>query len=198
MTIKNDRRIYFILTMILCVCLGAGICTLSQYTLASFGTIAACFAATALISGTVLWKSRLWIRLTGTQAFLPNYLCHSVCTGILGTALFYIGNYGLADDAAGHLEKAVVEETYYKVRHKTRRVSRGRYARGDAYNVYYMKASFGDGSVKDFEVERKKYVRLHKGDTVELFISKGFFGFPVVKYNKLTKYTYGSRYRETH
>ncbi len=199
MKIKNSRRDFFrILAVILCFCLGAGICSLSRLTLVSFSTTAVCFAVGALVSGGLLWKCRLWTWLTGSSAFLPNYLCHSVCTGIFVTALFYVCNYCFSDDEAGHIEKTVVENKYYKVRHRTRRVSRGRYTQGEAYNVYYLKVRFGDGSFRDFETEHAKYARLHKGDTMELFISGGLFGYPVVKYNKVTKYTRVSSYRQSH
>ncbi len=70
--------------------------------------------------------------------------------GIGRSALFYVCNYCFSDDEAGHIEKTVVENKYYKVRHRTRRVSRGRYTQGEAYNVYYLKVRFGDGSFRDF------------------------------------------------
>ena len=199
MKIKSNRRNFFIiLTIILCTSIAASAYSLSKHTLVNFRTTAACFATAALVSGMVMWKFRLWTWITGSSKFLPNYLCHSACTGILVTALFYICNYCYADDTAGHIEKTVVEKKYYKVRHKTRRVSRGRYTRGEAYNVYYMKVRFADGSVKELETEHKKYSRLHEGDTIELFISEGLFGFPVVKYSKVARYTYGSSYRQSH
>lgn len=199
MKIKNSRRDFFIiLIVVFCFCLAAGIYSLSRLTLISFTVTVVYFAVAAFASGIVMWRCRLWTWLTGSSAFLPNYLCHSVCTGIFVIALFYICNYCFSDDEAGHIEKTVVENKYYKVRHKTRRVSRGRYTRGEAYSVYYLKVRFSEGSFTDLQVKYEKYARLYKGDTVELFISEGFFGYPVVKYSKIDKYTRVSSYRQSH
>lgn len=178
---SNYRHIAITATSILCMCLFSGAYSLSQYTLICFSTPIICFATIALFSGLVMWKWRGWGWLTGSTNFLSNYLCHFVCVEILCLALFYICNYAFSDDVHKHAEKTIVEDKYYKVRHKTRRVSRNRYARGEAYNVYYMKVRFDNGFVKELGITRNRYSRLHKGDTVSLSVSNGFFGIPVVK-----------------
>lgn len=155
--------------------------SLSEYTLIAFHVPVAFSVSSGLLSGAVMWKSRFWIWLTKTSAFLPNYLCHSVCTGIFLMAVFYVCNFAFADSASSHTEMAVVEQTYYKIRHKTRRVSRNHYARGEAFNQYYMKVRLSNGAVKEQMIKQQKYIRLHKGDTVPLQVSKGFFGVSVIK-----------------
>ncbi len=196
MNIKNNYHKFAVIAIaILLIILSTSIFALSQYTLIAIGKPAVCFALLALLSGILLWKSRLWCWLTNTSSFLPNYLCHTICTGILGLAIFYIGNYAFAQDDTGHMEKTRVEKMYKEVHYKSRRIGRNRYTRGEAYKVYYMKVKFSNGQVKDLQIEPAKYMRLHEGDTISLYVSSGLFGIPVVKYNHVTKYTYGTRYQ---
>lgn len=155
--------------------------TLSEHTHIEFRIPVGLSASLALLSGAVMWKSRFWIWLTKTSAFLPNYLCHSACTGIFLLSLFYICNFAFADSASRHTEMAVVEQTYYKVRHKTRGVANRRYARREPYNAYYMRVRLESGFVKELMIKQQEYARLHEGDTVPLKVSKGLFGVPVIK-----------------
>ena len=83
-------------------------------------------------------------------------------------------------------------QEFHKVRHKSRRVGRNRYVQGEAYNVYYIKVRFGNDLLKELQVERNRYTRLHKGDTLSLFVSEGALGIPVLKYNRVSKYEGGS------
>ena len=87
---KKNSRVFFIITTFVIGLLGTVAYILSQYTLVDFGISVAYFALLALVSGTFLWNLRLWMRITGFTNFLPNYLCHSVCTGVVSLALFYI------------------------------------------------------------------------------------------------------------
>lgn len=186
---KKNSRVFFIITTFVIGLLGTVAYILSQYTLVDFGISVAYFALLALVSGTFLWNLRLWMRITGFTNFLPNYLCHSVCTGVVGLALFYVCNYAFAADEGGHTEKSVVKEKFTKVRHKKRRVSRNRYVLGDAYYVYYVKVKFDNGLDKEFQVDCTRYRRLHEGDTLMFSVSDGCFGIPVIKYNEVFRHT---------
>lgn len=95
-------------------------------------------------------------------------------------------NYAFADDE--RIEKAVVEKKYYKVHHKTRRVSRKRFTQGEPYNVYYMRVRLGNGETEEVKIDCNKYNRLHKGDTVTLSVSDGLFGIQVIKYDHAVKH----------
>lgn len=192
----NYRNGVIVAVIVLLVCFSVGAYSLSQYTLVDFSTPLTGFALVGLLSGMYLWKARMWVWLTGSAKFAPNYLCHSLCTCVLGLALFYIGNYALADDERGGERNAVVEAKYQKTRHKSRRAGRNRYVQGEAYSVYYMRVRFGDGYSKELQIEQKRYARLHKGDTVSLFVSEGLFRIPVVKFNRVARYTRGSSYRD--
>ncbi|CAK7061733.1 MAG: hypothetical protein PARBB_02924 [Parabacteroides distasonis] len=197
MIIKDKYRNAFIITVVvLLVGLAVGVYSLSRYTLVHFSVPLVCFATVSLLSGVFLGRARIWGWVTGSARFLPNFLCCSVCMCVLGLSLFYFCNYAFANDEEGGMRDAVVEEKYQKVRHKSRRVGRNRYARGEAYNVYYMKVRFGDGPANELQIEQKRYARIHKGDTIRLFVSEGLFRVPVIKYNHVSTYTKGSRYRD--
>ncbi|NBH87916.1 MULTISPECIES: hypothetical protein [Bacteroidales] len=196
MIIKDRHRNAFIVTAIIfLIGLAVGVYSLSRYTLVRFSVPLICFATVSLLSGVLLCKARIWGWITGSARFLPNFLCCSVCTCVFCLSVFYICNYAFANDKEGGMRDAVVEEKYQKVRHKSRRVGRNRYTRGEAYNVYYMKVRFVDGPVNELQIEQKRYARIHKGDTIQLFVSEGFFSVPVIKYNHVSMYTKGNRYR---
>lgn len=170
----------------------AGVYALSQYTLLSFGIPLVRSAVVSLLFGMALHRLGMWAWLTGSKKFLLNYLCCSVCTCVLVLSLFYICNYAFANDEGGGMRSAVIEAKFHKVRHKSRRVGRNRYVQGEAYNVYYIKVRFGNDLLKELQVERNRYARLHKGDTLSLFVSEGALGIPVLKYNRVSKYEGGS------
>lgn len=182
MIIKDRYRNVFILTVVMILIgLVAAVYSLSRYTLIRFSVPLIYFVTISLLSGVFLWKARIWGWVTGSVRFLPNFLCGSACMCVFCLSLFYICNYAFANDEEGGMRDAVVEEKYQKVRHKSRRVGRNRYARGESYNVYYMKVRFGDGPANELQIERNRYARIHVGDTIQLFVSEGLWGVPVIK-----------------
>lgn len=144
------------------------------------GWIPGCVSfALAAVSGITMW--RLWRGLTHNPRFILNYTCNLIfATGLLLSA-FYGLNFIFADNGTLHAEKAVVERKYYKVRHRTKRVSRRHYAQGEPYNVYYADIRFADGRVKDLSLPRARYSRIHIGDTLRIPVEKGLFNVPVIK-----------------
>lgn len=180
--IKNNLRVFCIyLVSAVCLCMLTGTYCLHTYTLSSFLLPVACFVMLAMLSGLFMWKFRFWVWLTGTTSFWSNYLCHGFCVAILVTTLFYGCNYMLAENEEGSTEKAVVEHKYYEVKHRSQRVGRNRYRPGKPYNVYYIKVRFDGGCARDISVSHDRYARLHDGDTVSFFVSRGFFHIPVIK-----------------
>lgn len=196
MKTRGKLRNYTIAAIaLLCICLATCSYALSQYTLAGFFIPSMYAAALSLLSGVVMWKWGIWRWLTRSEKFLPNYMVHSVCTGILGLSLFYICNYAFANDKNGKTRNCVVEKKFTRVRHKSRRVGRNRYTQGEAYSVYYIKIRLENGLTKELQTERNRYAGLHRGDTLKLPVSDGLFGIPVIKYNRMAKYTNRSSYR---
>lgn len=74
----NCRKSAIVAVCVLYLILGAGVFSISQYTLVRFEMPLICSMALALISGSVFWKLKIWVWLTGSTKFLPNYLCHSI------------------------------------------------------------------------------------------------------------------------
>jgi len=124
----------------------------------------------------------MWRRLTSSDKFLWNYGIHITAFTGLFAAVFYIGNFVLADRSTMHKEPAGVEKVYHKVQYRTKRIRRNRYGRGEPYNVYYMRIRLDNGMVKDIKIPHKKYMKTRKGDTVNVNVAKGGFGIPVILY----------------
>jgi hypothetical protein len=72
--------------------------------------------------------------------------------------------------------KAVVEKVYTETRYHTKRVSRKVYTRGAPYTVYCVEIQFPEGKKRHFDIKKKVYNRLSKGDTVSVDIKKGALG----------------------
>ena len=131
------------------------------------------------LSGIFLWKS--WRSFTRIRTFAVNYACHCVvATGLLLCAFFSL-NTILANKDSLHEEKCTVTRKFVEERHHSRRVGRGRYVRGEPYNVYFFEVRFPDGKTKKFETTFTHYRRVRINDTVTLSMVKGLFGIPVVR-----------------
>lgn len=156
-----------------------GAITLQSYTLIRFRIPILITLFIAAVSGLTLW--RIWKKLTGSDKFVWNYIFHTVfITGFLLCA-FYTLNFVCADPSTGHTVKGIVEKKYSKTRHKTRRISRNRYARGEAYKEYYFLIKLPDGVKKEQSVKINRYNRISTGDTLDIPISRGLFGPEVIK-----------------
>lgn len=164
-----------------CIFLYAGAFSLAANTLVDTWIPFAVAAFMAMASGLTLWRA--WRRLTTSGKFLPNYLCHVVGFTALLAGAFFMCNYCFADDKATHEEDAVVERLYSETHHHTKRISRKHYARGEAYQVYYMEVRLGNGRTKDLKIPFKKYRKLHKGDTISLPVTRGLFQVPVILFD---------------
>lgn len=180
---KKVRSLLLTLALLFGVCIGVWCGVLAQHTLVRPALPVAVAGLLALLS--VAAGRRVWSRLTRTDSLLLNGLCHLLCTGLLLLTAFYAANYAFADDGAGHAERVVVAERQHVVRHHLRRVTQHHYARGEAYDTYYMRVRFADGQIKKYRIPYSRYARLHEGDTIPLYVSRGLFGLPVVKFGHL-------------
>lgn len=137
--------------------------------------------AVTLVAGIFMWK--LWSNVTRSLEFWLNYILHTVLlTGIL-SGLFFTLNFCFADESTLHDERVVVERKYYKVRHKSKRISRRVYGQGEAYNVYYIDVRFANGETKDITLPFDQYRRQKVGKEMDLPVADGLFGIKVLKRN---------------
>lgn len=113
----------------------------------------------------------LWIKYVGGVIISAAALAFS----------FYGLNYWCADSSTEHIERVEVVRKYYNVRHKTQRINRRVYTTGAPYKVYYIDVEFANGRIKAQSIPFSRYRRVHKGDTINLPMEKGLFGFPVIK-----------------
>ncbi|MCM1293781.1 MAG: hypothetical protein NC230_09425 [Bacteroides sp.] len=119
----------------------------------------------------ISWSDNIWL----------NRAIHTVVVTALAGGVFYSCNYVFDNEATKHREEVVVDRRYYKVRHRTKRISRRTYGRGEPYKVYYIDVRFADGRETSLTVPFKRYKRIHNGDTIPLNIAMGLFGIPVIK-----------------
>lgn len=162
---------------------GMGALTLMPNTLISPWSPVAVSALVALVTG--LLAGRWWSRVTGRDNLALNRTCHFIAATILFTGIFYIANYGGADEATLHTENAVVGRKFYTVEHHTKRIARNRYAQGEPYNVYHMEVAFATGQTKELRIPLKLYRSISAGDTLALPVEMGLLGVPVVISSKL-------------
>lgn len=116
---------------------------------------------------------------------LKNYpLRIAVWTVLLAsvvTGTFYSVNYCGADEDDSVKVAAVVERKYHETRQRTRRVGRGRYVpTGETYNVYYADIRLSDGHLVTVPLTGNKVVQVRKGVALELDVTPGALGVPVV------------------
>lgn len=97
------------------------------------------------------------------------------------TGAFYVVNYIGADDNNSTPTTATVERRYYKTRHRTKRIRRGRYApTGETYKDHYADLRLEDGHLVTIYLSATQARRLKKGQRLEAHVSPGAFGIPVV------------------
>ena len=114
-------------------------------------------------------------------------------------AAIYLCNYAFADKSTLHKEPVVVERRYSEVRHRTKRISRRTYGRGEPYKVYYIDVRFpSTGKLKAISLQQRLYNRVRTGDTLSLDTEMGFLGFPVIIRHGAPIDIPPSSYRRTH
>ncbi|MCI9042394.1 MAG: hypothetical protein HFJ93_00540 [Muribaculaceae bacterium] len=125
--------------------------------------------------------ARLWRRVVGSRfGWLPP-LCHVVLATGVAMALFYALNFCFVSKSSLHTERAVVERLYTETHHRSKRVGRNRYVKGEPYKVYYMEVSLPGGWRKPIHLDRARYSATHLGDTIAIPVGRGLFGLSVIK-----------------
>ena len=164
---------------LLAVCSYVGAYSLGNLTMVSFPAVVAVCVAGSAVSAVLL--TGLWPRITGLSSPAANIAISTIIIGGFVSLIFYILNFTLADAKTQHEVRAVVTDKYKEVRHKRKRVGRGRYIPGDPYNEYFLEISYPNGAAKPMIVNAERYRRVNKGDSVKVNICRGAFGFEVIK-----------------
>ncbi len=132
----------------------------------------------ALLFGAILWK--IWKKVTGSEKFWINYICAVVFGEGLFLCAFFGVNVIFADSSHVWKERVVVEKKYMKERHRTQRVGRRTYTTGRKYYEYYYDIKFSDGKIKTKPASLKQFNRLHTGDSISVYMERGFLNLPVM------------------
>lgn len=176
---KKRRTAFWIILLLLTVISYISVATFSNNTFISIAKVIGISLIAASLLSVPL--TPLWKRLTGFKTPALNILCSSVFLTGFFSALFLIINFWYSEPEGRHMEKAVVERKYSETRHRSKRISRNRYTRGEEYKVYYIDVCFDSRCSKTLSVTMRQYGKIHRGDTLLLPVEKGFFGFPVIK-----------------
>lgn len=97
------------------------------------------------------------------------------------TGSLYLINYCGADSEKSKGHPAVVERKYYETRERTRRVRKGRYIpTGETYRVYYADIRLDNGHLVTVPLTGSDITRVLSGQTLNVKVSDGTFGIPVV------------------
>lgn len=128
-----------------------------------------------------LLSQPLWRYLTANKNRIFNVGIATFFFTSLFAAAFYVLNYSCSDNQTRVSESVAVVEKYSKTRYHSKRVSRNRYTRGEAYKVYFFKIEFANGTVKEYETVVNKYRNTDAGDSIRVSVEKGLFGPKVIK-----------------
>jgi len=175
---KNNVTILVIIAILTLICYIATY-SINQYTIVSpyYVIIPAILPGSA--SGLLMLP--IFRRITHKHNAVLNIICGAIFSTGLLLAAFYILNFALSDSNTHHTEGAVVERKYSKTRHHIKRITRKRYAMGEAYNMYYADIRFFNGKTNSIIIPQKRYVRIHTGDTISIPVERGLFNIPVIK-----------------
>lgn len=124
-----------------------------------------------------------WRSLPGCGHTAVASLAHLAVLGTVCFALFIGSNYIFASEPVAH--EAVVESKFRREHTRYRRVGRGRMIPAGKYHTWHVALRLDDGRSTDTEVSLEKYNRIRKGTHRKVFLSRGLFGFTVVKNIKI-------------
>lgn len=109
-----------------------------------------------------------------------------VATWVILTAPVLAGTFYCINSAGAHADKAttvpaVVERKYYTTHQRTRRVRKGRYIpTGETYRTYYADIRLDNGHLVTVSVSTDKVHKVRVGRHLDMKVSRGTFGIPVV------------------
>lgn len=113
--------------------------------------------------------------MTGSDKRWLNRLCVTLLIYPLFMLAMLVVNECYPSDTP-HDMPAVASRVYKETRYKTRRVSRRVYARGAPYKVTCIDVTLPNGDTRSFDVSKKVYNAVSKGDTVDIPVTTGLFG----------------------
>lgn len=127
----------------------------------------------AMIISLLLRGAMAW--LTGSGKRWINQLCATVAIAPIVLLAMLIVNDSCP---AGEPEQmtATVDRVYKETRYKTRRVSRRVYTRGAPYKVNRIDVTLANGNTRSFDISKKLYAVVYKGDTVDIPVNTGLLG----------------------
>lgn len=126
----------------------------------------------------------VWRWLTGSENVAINILCHIVAIWPLILSIALLVNKCNPREPEREID-VTIERLYRETRYKTRRVSRRVYARGAPYYVYCAELNLPGDKQRDFDIKKKYYDRLMKGDTVGIITYKGILGMQIINASSL-------------
>ena len=129
---------------------------------------------------------RLWQKLTLCSRTWVNAIVHIAACTVFFMLLFYGLNWLCRDTASHHSTEARVEKVYTETRRRSKRVRRGIYTQGEAYSVFVADISIG-GHTRSTDISYDAYRGLRKGDTLQVEIERGLFGFDIIDNASLMK-----------
>lgn len=152
--------------------------TLHRDTFVEWWIPSAVALAPALATGAILWRK--WWKITDSDSFLFNYICHTVFfCGLFVSAIYGI-NRAFPRESTRHEIEAVVERKYTKTRHNRQRVTRHVYKQGAPYKVYYLCIQLPDGRTKELQVTLTRFNHTRSGSSIPLSMQQGFFGMTII------------------
>lgn len=176
----KKKNIFFIVVLALIGLVGAGMAsTLQHNTLVEWWKPVSICLPLALALGLPL--KRPIGALTRLKSRVINYLIGAIFALAVTTGAFYSINYYCSDATTGEKCDAHVTGKYSQERHRSRRVGRGNYVRGEKYMVYYMTIELPDGRRKDIGLSAGEYVKTRVGQEISLSVETGYFDIPVIK-----------------
>ncbi len=140
--------------------------------------VAVCVLAASILN---LVSGRVVRWFTGSTNRWINSVVSIVACFSIAAGTFYTLNSSFADASTQQEVKATVVRKYSEKHYRTRRLSRNRAVRGEAYYRYYVELELPDGRHKPLEVSTDNYVHMRRGQTMTLYSETGLFGIPVIR-----------------
>ena len=87
------------------------------------------------------------------------------------------------------ISRAEILKIYSETRHRTKRIARNRYTKGEPYKVYFMDVCLPDGQKHKRSISLKRYNQYtysshrhrERPDSVDLFLTKGALGMTIIE-----------------
>lgn len=159
--------------------MGGLACTLQNNTLIEWWKPISLCLSLAVALGLLL--RRATSVLLNLKSPLLNYIIATLFALAVTTGAFYSINYFYSYPTTQEQYLVKVIGKYSQERHRSRRVGRGNYVRGEKYMVYYMALELPDGRRKDIGISAGEYVKTRVGAEIRMSVETGALGVPVIK-----------------